>query len=102
MPRAANSAVRPRKGPRRDPRAQRIRTRAGQGARLVAAHLVGGRRPRLALPLASFEDAGWADTQGSSDRTDRLSSLGMLNSTLKQIFGIGALPCCSPQTSTDR
>jgi hypothetical protein len=86
--------------PRRDPRAQPIRTFAAQGARLVAAYLAGRQRPGLALPLAPFGDAGWTDPQGSSDRADRLASLGTLNSTLTRIFGMGAHPCWPPQTST--
>jgi hypothetical protein len=86
---------------RRDPRAQPIRTFAAQGARLVTAHLAGRQRPGLALPLAPFGDAGWTDTQCSSDRPDRLASLGTLNGTLTQIFRIGAHPCWPPQTSIE-
>jgi hypothetical protein len=87
--------------PRRDPRAQPIRTRAAQGARLVTAHLAWRQRPGLALPLEPFGYAGWTDTQGSSDRADRLASLSTLNGTLMQIFGIRAHPCWPPSTSTD-
>jgi hypothetical protein len=90
-----------RKRPRRDPRAQPIRTFAAQGARLVAAHLARPQRARLALPLAPFGDAGWTDTQGSSNRADRLPSLGTFNGTLTQIFRIGAHPCWPPQPSTE-
>ena len=89
------------KRPRRDPRAQPIRTFAAQGARLVAAHLAGRQRPGLPLPLAPFGDAGWADTQGRSDRADRLASLGTLNGTRTQIFGIGAHPCWPLQPSIE-
>jgi hypothetical protein len=92
--------------PRRDPRSQPIRTLAAQGARLqgaplVTAHLAWRQRPGLALPLAPFGDARRTDPQGSSDRADRLASLGTLNGTLTQIFGIGAHPCWPPQPSTE-
>ena len=86
---------------RRDPRAQPIRTFAGQGARLVAAPLAGRQRPGLAPPLAPFGDTGRTDTQGSSDRPDHLASLGTLNGTLTQIFRIGAHPCWPPQNSIE-
>jgi hypothetical protein len=56
----------------------------------VTAHLAWRQRPGLALPLAPFGDARRTDPQGSSDRADRLASLGTLNGTLTQIFGIGA------------
>jgi len=43
--------------PRRDPRAQPIRTLAAQGARLVTAHLAWRQRLGLTPPLAPFGDA---------------------------------------------
>jgi hypothetical protein len=67
----------------------------------VTAHLAWRQRPGLALPLAPFRYAGWTDTQGSSDRADRLASRSTLNGTLTQIFGIRAHPCWPPQPSTE-